>query len=48
MFTTICRLLPCCVRNVAGWLELTRVIFPMSVKATLEAVYGGCLEYTVR
>ena len=34
--------------NITGWVELTRVVCPMSIKATLEAVHGGCLNYTAR
>ena len=35
MFMTISCVLSGCMQNVAGCLELTKVVFPMSVKATL-------------
>ena len=38
---TISRDLSGCMRNVTRWVEITRVVCPMSVKATLEAVHGG-------
>ena len=48
MLLTISRDLSSCVRNVTRWVELTIVVCPMSVKATLEAVHGRCLNYNVR
>ena len=36
-----------CVRNESRSIELTRVVYSMSVKATLEAFHRGCLNYTI-
>ena len=32
--------------SLSGYIQAD-IICPMSVKATLEAIYGGCLNYTV-